>query len=31
VSTAFTRVVGVYGWSFSNRKIYPRGATDLAQ
>jgi cytosine/adenosine deaminase-related metal-dependent hydrolase len=30
VSTAFSKVVGVYGFSFSNRKLYPRSAADLA-
>ena len=30
VSTAFSKVIGVYGFSFSNRKIYPRSAADLA-
>jgi predicted extracellular nuclease len=29
VSTAFPKVLGVCGWSFSNRKIYPRSAVDL--
>jgi cytosine/adenosine deaminase-related metal-dependent hydrolase len=29
VSTPFSKVIGVYGFSFSNRKIYPRSAADL--
>jgi len=29
VSTAFPKVTGICGFSFSNRKIYPRNATDL--
>jgi cytosine/adenosine deaminase-related metal-dependent hydrolase len=31
VSTAFTKVVGICGFSFSNRKIYPRSMVDLPQ
>jgi hypothetical protein len=30
VATPFSKVIGVYGFSFSNRKIYPRSAADLA-
>jgi cytosine/adenosine deaminase-related metal-dependent hydrolase len=29
VSTTFTKLIGVAGFSFSNRKIYPRSAADL--
>ena len=29
VSTPFSKVIGVYGLSFSNRKLYPRSAADL--
>jgi cytosine/adenosine deaminase-related metal-dependent hydrolase len=29
VATPFSKVIGVYSFSFSNRKIYPRGAADL--
>ncbi len=31
VDTAFTKIVGVCGFSFSNVKIYPRSAADLPQ
>lgn len=31
VDTAFTKIVGVCGFSFSNRKILPRDAADLEQ
>ena len=30
VSTPFTQIVGIAGFAFSNRKIYPRNAADLA-
>lgn len=29
VGTTFSRITGICGWSFSNRKIFPRGATDI--
>ncbi len=29
VATPFSKIIGVYGFSFANRKIYPRSAADL--
>lgn len=29
VGATFSRIVGVCGWSFSNRKVWPRSAADL--
>lgn len=29
VATAFSKVIGIAGFSFSNRKVYPRSAADL--
>jgi hypothetical protein len=29
VSTPFSKVIGVCGFTFANRKIYPRSAADL--
>ncbi len=29
VGASFTRVIGIAGFSFTNRKVYPRDATDL--
>jgi hypothetical protein len=29
VGTTFTKIVGICGYSFSNPKIFPRGATDI--
>jgi hypothetical protein len=29
VGTAFSKVIGIAGFSFTNRKIYPRSMADL--
>ena len=29
VGTTFSRITGICGWSFSNRKIFPRSAADI--